>query len=92
VAGCCECGDEPSGSCATELVIANFCFFEMKRQHFIILPNSYTDPKIDGTHRVPRTLIIFKICMSSMVAHDCSSLAFFLVMHGIQNTACLENF
>jgi hypothetical protein len=20
VAGCCECGDEPSGSCATELV------------------------------------------------------------------------
>jgi hypothetical protein len=25
VAGCCECGDEPSGSCATELVIAKFC-------------------------------------------------------------------
>jgi hypothetical protein len=22
VAGCCECGDEPSGSCATELVTA----------------------------------------------------------------------
>jgi len=21
VAGCCECGDEPSGSCATELVL-----------------------------------------------------------------------
>jgi hypothetical protein len=21
VAGCCECGDEPSGSCATQLVI-----------------------------------------------------------------------
>jgi hypothetical protein len=21
VAGCCECGDEPSGSCATDLVI-----------------------------------------------------------------------
>jgi hypothetical protein len=21
VAGCCECGDEPSGSCATELII-----------------------------------------------------------------------
>jgi hypothetical protein len=21
VVGCCECGDEPSGSCATELVI-----------------------------------------------------------------------
>jgi hypothetical protein len=30
VAGCCECGDEPSGSCATELVsyfvaITNYC-------------------------------------------------------------------
>jgi hypothetical protein len=23
VAGCCECGDEPSGSCATELVLMN---------------------------------------------------------------------
>jgi hypothetical protein len=23
VAGCCECGDEPSGSCATELVRLN---------------------------------------------------------------------
>jgi hypothetical protein len=22
VAGCCECGDEPSGSCATEIVTA----------------------------------------------------------------------
>jgi hypothetical protein len=25
VAGCCECGDEPSGSCATELV--SYIFF-----------------------------------------------------------------
>jgi hypothetical protein len=25
VAGCCECGDEPSGSCATELVSLFFC-------------------------------------------------------------------
>jgi hypothetical protein len=24
VAGCCECGDEPSGSCATELVSVDF--------------------------------------------------------------------
>jgi hypothetical protein len=24
VAGCCECGDESSGSCATELVIITF--------------------------------------------------------------------
>jgi hypothetical protein len=25
VAGCCECGDEPSGSCATELVNTLIC-------------------------------------------------------------------
>jgi hypothetical protein len=25
VAGCCECGDERSGSCATELVSFSFC-------------------------------------------------------------------
>jgi hypothetical protein len=25
VAGCCECGDEPSGSCATELVDVEVC-------------------------------------------------------------------
>jgi hypothetical protein len=25
VAGCCECGDEPSGSCATELVMRQDC-------------------------------------------------------------------
>jgi hypothetical protein len=24
VAGCCECGDEPSGSCATELVSVKY--------------------------------------------------------------------
>jgi hypothetical protein len=24
VAGCCECGDEPSGSCATELLVGHF--------------------------------------------------------------------
>jgi hypothetical protein len=26
VAGCCECGDEPSGSCATELVSYSMVF------------------------------------------------------------------
>jgi hypothetical protein len=26
VAGCCECGDEPSGSCATELVSYIYLF------------------------------------------------------------------
>jgi hypothetical protein len=25
VTGCCECGDEPSGSCATELVSLDEC-------------------------------------------------------------------
>jgi hypothetical protein len=29
VAGCCECGDEPSGSCATELV--RFYFHDVRR-------------------------------------------------------------
>jgi hypothetical protein len=28
VAGCCECGDEPSGSCATELVRNTTCCLE----------------------------------------------------------------
>jgi hypothetical protein len=27
MAGCCECGDEPSGSCATELVISRYQHF-----------------------------------------------------------------
>jgi hypothetical protein len=26
VAGCCECGDEHSGSCATELVLVSYAF------------------------------------------------------------------
>jgi hypothetical protein len=29
VAGCCECGDEPSGSCATELVGVRICGHRM---------------------------------------------------------------
>jgi hypothetical protein len=34
VAGCCECGDEPSGSCATELVMFFFIlglFFRLSK-------------------------------------------------------------
>jgi hypothetical protein len=31
VAGCCECGDEPSGSCATELVMV------MSEVYYVIL-------------------------------------------------------
>jgi hypothetical protein len=30
VAGCCECGDEPSGSCATELANINTSHFYIK--------------------------------------------------------------
>jgi hypothetical protein len=30
VAGCCEFGDEPSGSCATELVILTSCRGDME--------------------------------------------------------------
>jgi hypothetical protein len=29
VAGCCECGDERSGSCATELVTCPLCTHEL---------------------------------------------------------------
>jgi hypothetical protein len=29
VAGCCECSDEPSGSCATELVNCFYCFWKL---------------------------------------------------------------
>jgi hypothetical protein len=32
VAGCCECGDEPSGSCATELELVN-CNTEVLLRH-----------------------------------------------------------
>jgi hypothetical protein len=37
VAGCCECGDEPSGSCATELVITIFSLptSSNKQKHFL---------------------------------------------------------
>jgi hypothetical protein len=33
VAGCCECGDEPSGSCATELVNTFYFLRENKRRN-----------------------------------------------------------
>jgi hypothetical protein len=31
VAGCCECGDEPSSSCATELVLSEGCLYSSGR-------------------------------------------------------------
>jgi hypothetical protein len=33
VAGCCECGDEPSGSCDTELVIIVMRHFRKSKGH-----------------------------------------------------------
>jgi hypothetical protein len=46
VAGCCECGDEPSGSCATELVswlvmcvfFIRSVFYAMPAMHFLAKP------------------------------------------------------
>jgi hypothetical protein len=41
VAGCCECGDEPSGSCATELVsyikLLFYLFFVWYKALFLAL-------------------------------------------------------
>jgi hypothetical protein len=34
MAGCCECGDEPSGSCATELVSYCEVYINCKSEHF----------------------------------------------------------
>jgi hypothetical protein len=47
VAGCCECGDEPSVCCATELVIIlSTCTVNFKKYfhvfYFILLTNSFT--------------------------------------------------
>jgi hypothetical protein len=39
VAGCCECGDEPSGSCATELLrVVTVCTTYFTFQQLYILP------------------------------------------------------
>jgi hypothetical protein len=42
VAGCCGCGDEPSGSCATQglEVYLSRCFFAEQENLFFILPSS----------------------------------------------------
>jgi hypothetical protein len=34
VASCCECGDEPSGSCATELVSLVYDIYKLKGLYF----------------------------------------------------------
>jgi hypothetical protein len=43
VAGCCECGDEPSGSCATELVITGNTM-----HHHLTSPGATNGPCADG--------------------------------------------
>jgi hypothetical protein len=35
VAGCCECGDEPSGSCATELVSMLLLVIRISSDYFL---------------------------------------------------------
>jgi hypothetical protein len=35
VSGCCECGDEPSGSCATELVSYNKLIKVLRRNLYV---------------------------------------------------------
>jgi hypothetical protein len=35
VAGCCECGDEPSGSCPTELVITIIKSRRMRLEEYV---------------------------------------------------------
>jgi hypothetical protein len=46
VAGCCECGDEPSGSCATELVKRDEVTGSWRKQHNEKLHNLYSSPNI----------------------------------------------
>jgi hypothetical protein len=38
VVGCCECGDEPSGSCATELISVLTMLIVVKNEFHIVLP------------------------------------------------------
>jgi hypothetical protein len=40
VAGCCECSDEPSGSCATELVSCHTTFSVLHSQPFVDIRNT----------------------------------------------------
>jgi hypothetical protein len=42
VAGCCECGDEPSGSCATELVSYVTAYFSDRQP---MAPGSFLSSK-----------------------------------------------
>jgi hypothetical protein len=48
VAGCCECGDEPSGSCATELVR---WYGHVKRMSGNRLPQKILEWEPEGTRR-----------------------------------------
>jgi hypothetical protein len=46
VAGCCECGDEPSGSCATELVSVREPVFVMCNNIYSHMTNYHISAKI----------------------------------------------
>jgi hypothetical protein len=55
VAGCCECGDEPSGSCATELVSYYCCVrcFTTKRRCCVVrtLASYFENPELKSQAR-----------------------------------------
>jgi hypothetical protein len=52
VAGCCECGDEPSGSCATELVsltfIIHWIFQPLRSKQFEVRATLCVPSPVDG--------------------------------------------
>jgi hypothetical protein len=56
VAGCCECGDEPLGSCATELVIKVLCLHEARK-----LCYTYELTKSRLSNQAMRTVHFIKI-------------------------------
>jgi hypothetical protein len=73
VAGCCECGDEPSGSCATEIVIIRRCEYctSSKRCVGRKAINCYRTSKANKTlvqykaGKVPETVSIQHITLTS---------------------------
>jgi hypothetical protein len=66
VAGCCECGDEPSGSCAMELVFMQFVVMFM-----IIL---HTNFHTFGTNRsfviAMKLKVTYKFCVVAMMFYS----------------------
>jgi hypothetical protein len=66
-AGCCECGDEPSGSCATELV--SYMYYI---QHLFLPPTKITFGEAQPTTQITKLLII-QLSQSSCYLRSVSS-------------------